>query len=179
MKKKIKALVIATSVAAVAGIGAVSFAAWSSTNHETATSTGANGAVSLLGFSANTATGFTGLLPYDQVASTDPSETNKTMAKITLPSVVDDGKTFDITVTSDATLGTGSKLFVCVSESAPTAAFAGAATTEWLEIDADGAVFEDLTGNGARTAYFVMVSTDTADMSATYNITFKVEEATA
>ncbi len=179
MKKKIKALVIATSVAAVAGIGAVSFAAWSSTNHETATSTGANGAVSLLGFSANTATGFTGLLPYDQVASTDPSEANKTMAKIALPTIVDDSKTFDITVTSDASLAATSKMYVCVSDTAPTT-FAGAATTEWLELNSTGVTFEDFDSTKTNlNAYFVLVSTDTADMNATYNITFKVAEATA
>lgn len=178
MKKKVKALVIATSVAAIAGIGAVSFAAWTG-NHKTATSDGANGNVSMLGFSTNTATGFTGLLPYNQVDSAAPSIANNTMKTIALPTIVDDGKAFDITVKAtnfSSALDSASALYVYVGTAEATSAFAGSETTEWLKIDADaGAVFANLTGSTARTAYFVLVSEETDDMNVTYDISFDIE----
>ncbi len=43
MKKKVKSLIIAASVAAIAGIGAVSFAAWQGGGTQTATGTGRSG----------------------------------------------------------------------------------------------------------------------------------------
>ncbi|MCH5165522.1 MAG: hypothetical protein J1G01_03880 [Clostridiales bacterium] len=49
MKKSIKALIVAASVAAVAGIGAVSFAKWEAGNAATKTATGNTGSINTIG----------------------------------------------------------------------------------------------------------------------------------
>lgn len=180
MKKFVKPLVVAASVAAIAGIGAVSFAKWTG-NHSSATSSGANGTVSLLGFNTNTATGFTGLLPYDQVDSAAPSATNNTLKTISLPTVTPDSKAYDVTVSSSdvaTNLTKGGKLYVYVGTSAATNDFAGSATAEWKEVDSTGAKFEFASSDTTLTAYFVLTSNDTDEMSATYTLTFAIAEHT-
>lgn len=66
MKKKVKALVIATSVAAIAGIGAVSFAAWTK-GATTVTPSGTTGILETYGISVKT-NNLDGkvLVPYNQ-----------------------------------------------------------------------------------------------------------------
>ncbi|MDE6401400.1 MAG: hypothetical protein K2L54_02180, partial [Clostridiales bacterium] len=73
MKKKVKSLIIAASVAAIAGIGAVSFAAWQGTGSQTATGTGATGEINTIGAitvtpssASGTLTSLNALYPVDQ-----------------------------------------------------------------------------------------------------------------
>lgn len=67
MKKAIKGLIVAASVAAVVGVGAVSFAAWTGGANSEATATGTTATISLYGFDSNAITGPTAnLLPYNQ-----------------------------------------------------------------------------------------------------------------
>ena len=67
MKKATKAIIAASAVAAVVGVGAVSYAEWKGGAHTDATATGKTATISLKGFDASTITGPTAnLLPYDQ-----------------------------------------------------------------------------------------------------------------
>lgn len=73
MKKVVKGLVIAASVAAVAGLGAVSFAKWEGSSNTSKTATGATGIVNTIGDIVVTPTENTGsitslnaLVPWDQ-----------------------------------------------------------------------------------------------------------------
>lgn len=71
MKKFLKPLVIATSVAAVAGIGAVSFAAWQSGTKTNPVSGATTGHVDTTGFATGSTTSLSKtLLPYNQGSAT-------------------------------------------------------------------------------------------------------------
>ncbi len=179
-KKIVKPLVIATAVAAVAGIGAVSFAAWNNANDKTANVNGNTlGSVTLFGFDGEgtAPTAFTGLLPSDQ-PDADIADTRKEM---TLPAVVLDSATnYTVTVTGTATAAAGNtlsddlKLFVVVQD-ATTAAPALADAT-WKEVGAS-AVFNFTTETSLK-AYFKLSSGETADMNATYDIVFTAADTT-
>ncbi|MCH5163282.1 MAG: hypothetical protein J1G38_07345 [Clostridiales bacterium] len=71
MKKFVKPLVIASSVAAIAGIGAVSFAAWTSGTPSTESATGSTSTIiTEAGTVTITPASATALVPYDQGSGT-------------------------------------------------------------------------------------------------------------
>lgn len=179
-KKIVKPLVIATAVAAVAGIGAVSFAAWNNANSKTANVNGNTlGSVTLFGFDGDgtAPTAFTGLLPSNQPDAAI-ADTRKEM---TLPAVVLDSATaYTVTVTATPTaaagntLSEGLKLYVVVQDSADAAPELTDAT--WKEVGST-AVFNFSTETSLK-AYFKLSSESTADMNATYDIVFTAADTT-
>lgn len=106
MKKVTKALITAATVAAVVGVGAVSFAKWEQGTSENATVTGTTGSIVILGdLSASDDLDGKLLVPYDQVDQFDPDTMAKEMT-ITLEYDGDDGSIITMTASGDV----GSKL---------------------------------------------------------------------
>ncbi|MCH5158711.1 MAG: hypothetical protein J1F33_05905 [Clostridiales bacterium] len=183
MKKVVKGLVIAASVAAVVGLGAVSFAQWQGTGSKEVTSSGATGEVTLVGFAGASATAWTGkLVPYDQPTSTI-TEGNVTVVSITLPAVTAvSGQT--ITVAADftynnsgsATAGKYNKLYV-IAQSSGEAPSANDIVTGAKEVTSSGVPISDIT-SGTYTLYFALDSNDTAAMNGSYNITVTLSDPT-
>ena len=99
MKKVVKGLVIAASVAAVAGLGAVSFAKWDASTYKTSVDgTGTTGQIALIGFKSNDAITLSGkLVPYNQGELGGISEAVDYIS-VKLPSF-DVSKGYDLTVT--------------------------------------------------------------------------------
>lgn len=189
MKKTVKSLIIAASVAAIAGIGAVSFAAWNGGNGDKeVTTTGALGDVKVYGFGAATTTAWTGtLVPYDQPANTIATG-GVTIASVTLPSLtaVTGQK---VTVKAELQSYTASidtaeityknDLYVVASETAITdpSTIVDAAN----KIDATNGVdvvttlTSDITDK-VYTLYFALDSNDYAAKGLTYNITVTLSD---
>lgn len=99
-KKIVKPVVIAASVAAIVGIGAVSFAAWNGNNKQTAnTAESSTGNISTVGFASapSALTAITGLMPYDQGSGTRVYSVQlpqfTTTANYTITVTVKDGTT--------------------------------------------------------------------------------------
>lgn len=190
MKKFLKPLVIATSVAAVVGIGAVSFAKWSGNSNTTAGSTGGTDTISLIGFASNSVTGFTALQPYDQ---DDAKNSVATAAKtIVLPAVSSNGtEKYDIKIKADAALGldSSSHLYVKLATSAPSETIHDGSAFEttnltttngWYEVGtSDVTVISESQETGAYTAYFLLVSGESGDMNKSWNFTFTAAEHVA
>lgn len=191
MKKKVKALVIATSVAAIAGIGAVSFAAWSG-GTTTESANGTTGQVDFLSFNTTAATAtISGLLPYDQ-KGTDALQTtaDKTLgsvafAAITLPSDYEK-ENYNITVKAVPNTGSGKEIAwtgadsaytkIYVSATAPTAAIEN--VTGWEEAsDADGATLTIARETLTPTIYVIMDSNDSAQMDKEFTLEFTLSAA--
>lgn len=185
MKKVVKGLVIAASVAAVVGLGAVSFAKWAGNSNSQATTTGATDTISLIGFETASVTGFTGLQPYNQ---NDSNTTIEAVAKtVALPAVSTNGtETYDILLKADAALGlqTDSKLYVKLATSAPSEviyqdAFITTNLTEangWYEVGtSDKTVISNSSETGAYTAYFLLVSESSLDMGKLWNFTLTAQ----
>lgn len=85
MKKVAKGLIIAASVAAVAGIGAVSFAKWEGGANSSVDVSGKTATISVYGFDSATVTNPTkNLLPYDQGSDVDD---NVRIWSIQLPTI--------------------------------------------------------------------------------------------
>lgn len=98
MKKFVKPLIIASSVAAIAGIGAVSFAQWSQGTSTPEEVEGSTGTIVVLGdLTATSDLGSKKLVPYDQVDQFDPESMVKEFT-ITLEYDGDDGATITMTV---------------------------------------------------------------------------------
>lgn len=191
MKKKIKALVIATSVAAVAGIGAVSFAAWAG-GTTTETTNGTTGQIEFLSFNTTAATAtITGLLPYDQNGTTALQTTaDKTLgsvafAAITLPTGYESAN-YNITVKAIPNTDNGKDISwtgadsaytkIYVSATAPTAAIT--AVTGWEEAsDADGATLTIAKETLTPTIYVIMDSNDSAQMDKEFKLEFTLSAA--
>ncbi len=158
MKKTVKSLIIAASVAAIAGIGAVSFAAWESTVTDQ-TVNGTLGNITTTGSITLTQTGDLDtkkLVPYDQVQQWDAS----TMTKgFTISASCDLAGKISMTATGDAaTLIEYQK----AGETAWTAFTAAA-----VEVTAD-------------TVYsFRLASSDEGDMKKTFTITYSFAAADA
>lgn len=181
MKKKVKALIVAASVAAVAGIGAVSFAAWSGSGATPVDKTGATGEVDTLGAITVTSNldGKT-LLPYDQAGTLTATQIKVWQLDL---EVVSTGAvaTFEVKLgTADANdLGSG-KLYIFTGEtyadpSTGTAATGAPAdwtalTTTATEIEADE--------NGEATAYIILVSNSTDDMNKNFKVTVSATQTT-
>ncbi len=198
MKKATKALIVTASVAAVVGIGAVSFAKWQGGNTKTSVS-GSTDSISLLGFdTAQTATLSDKLQPFDQDTGADA--TTVTLADGLYRSVElkvkDDGKTYNVKAAYDATVTTGSwhgDIYCKVAAAAPTdvidlstdGGVASLGTKGWVKLN-KGASAETVEVDGANTwsttaptAYFLLVSSNTEDMNATVTVTLELAEVTS
>ena len=176
MKKKVKSLIIAASVAAIAGIGAVSFAAWSGSGATPVDKTGDTlGAITV----TSNLDGKT-LLPYDQAGTLTATQIKVWQLDL---EVVSTGAaaTFEVKLgTADTNdLGSG-KLYIFTGEtyadpSTNTAATGAPAdwtalTTTATEIEADE--------NGEATAYIILVSNSTDDMNKNFKVTVSATQTT-
>ena len=182
MKKKVKSLVIAASVAAIAGIGAVSFAAWSSAGQE-------NVAVSGLQSGTVDATkGFTSesglkagngkkLMPIDQptIDGSSGGDTEVYYYTVELTPTIIDGNTYDIKAAVTGTkVPTGLKFKV--DTTAPTGGASGSASGYNT---LNGAKVVDSAASGTKyTIQIILDSNDEAypaDSAGDFTITFTLE----
>ncbi|MDE6201458.1 MAG: hypothetical protein K2M47_06250 [Clostridiales bacterium] len=110
MKKTVKSLIVAASVAAIAGIGAVSFAAWDANATKTVNETGATtSVVTTIGNISVTGNHDKNLAPYDQ------STSNAVLAD------ADAVEMWTLTVANDATSDTGVEYYIGLTEALNTA----------------------------------------------------------
>lgn len=181
-KKIVKPVVIAASVAAIVGIGAVSFAAWTGDNKNVSTQQGTTGSVTLTGFANATDVSITNaaLVPYDQTEGLT-SNVYK-MATVSLPKITSDDKV-DIKVTVSE--GTDVSLYVqlvLATATAPTAPTEN--LNDWNAIGSSGYTFKG-TGDGIKgtdveyKAYIVLSSNTTGDMGKNYTVNFELVAHTA
>lgn len=175
MKKFLKPLVIATSVAAVAGIGAVSFAAWSGGTNSGGTATGQLGSITAYGFdTALSATmGENKLMPYNQPSV---SANQVKVWSVALPTVTgSDATKIQVRLTSDPGLDSSSGIYVKYSTSdvsdAPTALTDYQKLTT-SDVDLTSATFA-ANSQGADGGYLVVAldSSKLADMTKNFSIT--------
>lgn len=179
-KKLVKPIVIATSVAAVVGIGAVSFAAWSG-GTTTDTQNGNTGSVDFLSFNeTNVATAtLTDILPHDQKSAT-PSTTDKTLgsvafAQITLPTDIVGNYYITVKAVAGDTDGiafTNSDKHsdIYVSLTAPSAAIT---LSEWTKANTEnGAKLEIASTEKTPTIYVILDSNDSAQMNKSFKLDF-------
>ena len=171
MKKKVKSLIIAASVAAIAGIGAVSFAAWN-VNVDSNVDTNAGG----LGNVTAATVGFvlTGeqtatpdltltdkLMPYDQT-STETGETTMWTVELADINVTANDWTATLTQTG-ITLESGSKFYYTVNtteeQALPTTDL-----TAWTELNGTNAV--TITNSEAQilTGYYLHIILDSDNL---------------
>ena len=185
MKKAVKGLIVAATVAAVVGVGAVSFAYWQGSSDTSVTiNTGATGQIATVGAitvtpsaaSGSVTTGEGGvktytmnkLCPVDQ--PTAPADCVKYW-EFTLSSAATGGQSVKYTILGTLTEGTGTN-----------ATDLGDATLRWSTTAptaaADG---EELTGTAAditgTTVYVFLAADDTEAMNATISLTFAAVEA--
>lgn len=178
MKKTVKSLIIASSVAAIAGIGAVSFAAWQS-GTTSVDKEGSTGSIDTIGSIAVT-DNLSGkkLIPFDQ-ATAESDQLKMWTLDITVTST---GATPKLKVAlgtaTENDIGAG-KLYIYTGTAALTdapAANGGAAPTDdWAALATDSAT-EIKSGTKA---YIILVSTDTADMNKNFKVTVSAEQPTA
>lgn len=170
-KKIVKPVVIAASVAAIVGIGAVSFAAWEGANTQAALSNQTAGSVTLSGFSSGAATTTnTGLVPYDQVQGA----TGKTkVVNITLPTLTSE-EAKDIKVTKTGDLDLYVVIDTTATKDAPTTDL-----TDWNQIGT-GYTYKG-TGSGITAstatqyyAHIVLDDNDEEHQGATWGVTFEL-----
>lgn len=177
MKKFVKPLIIAASVACIGGVGAVSFAAWQNSNHAAVDTTGATGSISLLGFASDTATGFTGLMPWDQ-SGTTVTLSDSVYKSVALPAIVSESKTYNITALSNESLA--GTVYIKLATTAPTTTITGVSdltSDGWVALtSAAQNVVSSATGDTTYTAYFVLASDDTADMGKNFTVTISISE---
>ncbi len=192
MKKFVKPLVIAASVAAVAGIGAVSFAKWEAGTKSVDTGSGsALGTVTLdasFDDDAPTLAKIENLVPFDQGTGT-------TYVVVTLPAITatDD---FSVTVTyktalalndtykGSATNVTG-KLYAAMGDQSASIPADGtalaAASATWKEVGASCKLGDYTKGSGITDAKVTIIldSDAVTDMGATFDLTFTLGAKTS
>ncbi len=183
-RKIVKPIVIAASVAAVVGIGAVSFAAWNGTaSKDNDVAGGVTGHVDLTGFAATSTTSLTDkLMPQDQ-STIGTGETKAYHIKLVIEG--NDAANYKIQGSytaqkdgADYTWASGSSLAYVIDQSATTAY--DAAWTTWTPSATDA----DLTYTGTLAAgdYYVhvaLVSSASADMDVDLAFSFKLAEKSA
>ncbi|MDE6618699.1 MAG: hypothetical protein K2K13_06715 [Clostridiales bacterium] len=171
MKKTVKALIVAASVAAVVGVGAVSFAAWQGSGTTTASqAANTTGSVSVVGFDADaTLTKVENLMPWDQTSGT-------TVAHYTLPEVTSGNEGYKITASVTKESGWDGDLYIIINDSATTAASDPAtAANGWKTLDGTASVFTfTATGDTPKQLYahVILDSDKSADMNKSYDLTF-------
>lgn len=183
MKKTIKSLVIAASVAAIAGIGAVSFAAWSgATNKEVKNEALSTGTVEAVGFAADStiANNDKALMPIDQTTINTGSETYFYVA--TLKTSGTDFTGYKIKVTAAANSGSSvpTGLKYKVTDSAPdTGSVASSSTLSAWDTLGTSSV-DIVTSVADNTTYTVYIALDsdnsnyTANAGKSFKITFEL-----
>ncbi len=177
MKKTVKSLIIASSVAAIAGIGAVSFAAWQS-GTTSVDKTGSTGNIDTIGSIAVTddLSGKT-LIPFDQTTA-EADQLKMWTLNITVTST---GATPTLKValgTADTNdIGAG-KLYIYTGTEALTdapAANGGAApAADWAALTATATEIK----SGTK-AYIILVSSDSTDMDKNFKVTVSAEQPAA
>ena len=179
MKKAVKSLIIAASVAAIAGIGAVSFAAWSGASDKTANTTELTGTVEAVGFASSTVTN-TGkkLMPIDQEQSA-LGEDGVYYYVVALKTSGTDFTGYKITVkaegVSDSTVPTGLKC--AILSSAPSTGSEATLTGSWVSLyntaespkDLQTTVEDDTTYN-----VYIALESDNTDYASNAGKNFKV-----
>lgn len=177
MKKKVKSLIIAASVAAVAGIGAVSFAAWNVNVDSAVDATGGalGNVAATVGFvvvsnGAQTPdlTIADKLMPYDQAeADLETGEIQMWTVALANINVTEKAWTAKLELKSDSeTLETGSKFYYTVATTAPNHAEA-ADLANWKELNGTNLV--EIANSEAQTLtgynlYIILDSTNLKDM---------------
>ena len=170
MKKKVKSLIIAASVAAIAGIGAVSFAAWSEGSTSTATVGVDTGSIVTMGTLTATSNihgdGALKLVPYNQVDQFDGTTMTK-FGEVTLAYTGGEGTpVYKIALTANDDNLT---LKYKVASSAPSdnTGFVAIPTTA-----------EAITVAAGDKVYIILESDDPEDMSKSFTVTFTAEAPT-
>lgn len=177
-KKIVKPLVIATAVAAVAGIGAVSFAAWSGADTDPVTKSGATGEISTLG--ALTVTADAASLNGENLKSLVPADQG---------TVTDCVNYWKFTLSCDDATGDATPSYkiegslTAGSEDGSTAV--GGAKLYWLATAPNAATPEttnEITGTATAltpdangVVYVYLVASGTDAMNATVSLTFSAE----
>lgn len=175
MKKTVKGLIVASAVAAVVGVGAVSFAAWSGGDTTKTVTDNTTGTVSVIGFGTETTLAKQEkLMPWDQPDA--KLNGGIKIAKYTLPTVKTN-EDYKITVTVDKKNSWDGDLYVIVNSVADTTASdPNAEGSLWKELNGTDSVFTfDKTGDTAAQhyAYIILDSNEIlADMGQSYDITF-------
>ncbi|MCM1368473.1 MAG: hypothetical protein NC184_06680 [Roseburia sp.] len=173
-KKIVKPVVIAASVAAIVGIGAVSFAAWTGSNTNAALSNQTTGEVTLSGFGSNAATTTdTALVPYNQVQGA----TGKTkVVNVTLPGFTsEEAKDIKVTKTGDL------KLYVVIDTTATKALGNNPSLDDWNEIGTGYTYNGTGAGLTATTAtvyyaHIILDDSDASHMNTTWGVNFELVE---
>ncbi len=172
MKKTVKSLIIAASVAAIAGIGAVSFAAWNTNvDNDAVTNAGGLGNVTAtVGFvltGTDTATPdltlTDKLMPYNQDGD-DVGAGETQMWSVALADINVTAKNWTATLTqSGMTLESGSKFYYTVNTTA-TQALPTTDLTAWTELDGTNAV--EITNTEAQTVsgYYLHIILDSSSL---------------
>lgn len=191
MKKTVKSLIIAASVAAIAGIGAVSFAAWSTSSVPVAVP-GAAGTVVTRGITLKTNslavtedvdddTEYV-LVPFDQDILNSPLTTaGKTASKlwtIELQPTEGIGSNYTVTVTkgSSNNLPDGAKLYVNNSSTIDASkAINATENAAWQEIDADGVSLAPT----SNIIYIVLDASNNYGMGATIDVVVTLDTITS
>lgn len=177
-KKLVKPIVIATSVAAVVGIGAVSFAAWSGSDHTSETITGNTDQIATIGditvtpsaASGSALTSLNKLAPVDQSDDTMPSGAVKYW-EFDLSCATTGDQNVKYTISGSLTAGSGDD-----------ATAIGGATLRWSETTpsalTDGTAISSTAANITGTKVYVFLAAEDTDaMNAAISITFSVAEA--
>ncbi|MDE7405325.1 MAG: hypothetical protein K2M89_00425 [Clostridiales bacterium] len=180
MKKTVKSLIIAASVAAIAGIGAVSFAAWNGGTVTPADTTGTVGnIVTDAGVLAVAQTDNLLLIPYDQTFGVDTT-TMTTMQSFTVTYTQGTGaaaENYDFSMKLTENTGNLTLYYKLGSATAPdkTDEVSDLTTNGWT-LFGTGDIALTLTSNTA-TINVILVSSNPDDMDATYEITVSAAEA--
>ncbi len=174
MKKKIvKPLVIAASVAAIAGIGAVSFAAWSGNSNSNVTSSGNNtGNITMIGFTGTpTLANIEGLLPYNQGSG-------KTIGSVQLPAYeANEAYTITVTTTSSLTLYVNVGAEITTAPSATTAEGWKAITAATFDFTVTAAGTTETVND--KYLNIILDSSVSTDMNQTFDITVTLAKKAA
>lgn len=182
MKKAIKGLIVASAVAAVVGVGAVSYAAWSTNNSSSATVSGSAGTIV-------TVTGDAVLTPATGTGAWDADTKTVTMTKKLFPNdqtsgVSGDGVTiWEFTITPPTTTGTANITYklgatLTANGNATTGAalhWSGATVTGKTTADTDnvlGTTPVEITPV-SNVFYVYMTADNTAAMGATIALSFE------
>lgn len=180
MKKFVKPLVIASSVAAVVGIGAVSFAAWAGATTEDVEKTGTTGVIDTIGELTVTSADVTkALYPVDQGTNSTAAVPADGVIYWTFTLSVPDATGSVTPVYSlkaeltkgDTDLGDAALYY---SKDAPTSA-TGAVAANLLDKDtAKELTLNAANEDGESTVYVYLVAEDTDAMNASVKLTFSV-----
>ena len=171
MKKAVKSLIIASSVAAIAGIGAVSFAAWSQGSTSSAPVTGNTGSIVTMGTLTATSNihgeGAKKLVPYNQVDQYSDSTMTK-FGEVTLQYPGGEGNPiYKIQLTSNNNSLT---LKYKVASTTPTD------NSDFVAIPTSAT---QITVNSGDKVYIILESDSTDDMNKAFTVTFTAEAPTA